>query len=211
MIRYGDVSFLRNDQVWNGSTNTHKWKIGRSVSRPSLWWARGAAGQAAARVLPRLLLVIHKLRLIPVVWCHLHHLPMDLFFNMGTISFHRAFCLEGLHVCYICACAYLFVCACACVLMCLCAYVRENRRESVAMHFYMSSHWSLHMKHYGRAELNTWLSHFPVMQKHFSNKSTESVYDPWVVFMPREEGLNPLKLLVVSPETLLHYFTGFQG
>lgn len=127
----------------------------RSVSGPSLWCARGAAGQAAAHVLPRLLLVIHKLRLIPVVWCHLHHLPMDLVFNMGAISFHRAFCLEGLHVCYICACAYLFVRACACVLMCPCACVRENRRESVAMHFYMSSHWSLHMKHHGRAELNT--------------------------------------------------------
>lgn len=147
MNRYDDwqsrgvVSFLRSDLVWNCSTN------GRSLSRPSLWCARGAAGQAAAPVL-RLLLVIHKLRIIPVVWHHLHHLPMGLVFNMGIVLFHRALCLEGLQVCYICAGEYLFVCACA--------RVRENRIESVAMHFYMSSHWFLHMKHHGRADLNTY-------------------------------------------------------
>lgn len=34
----------------------------------------------------------------------------------------------------------------------------SERRESVAMHFYMSSHWSLHIKHDGRTQLN--MSHF---------------------------------------------------
>lgn len=72
---------------------------------------------------------------------------MGLVFNMGIVLFHRALCLEGLQQFYICAGEYLFVCACA--------YVREDRIESVAMHFYMSSHWFLHMKHHGSEDLNT--------------------------------------------------------
>lgn len=64
---------------------------------------------------------------------------------------------------------------CVCVNASLWACVSENRREkSVAMHFYTSSHWSLHMKHHSRDELKTqsWAI-FPVI--HFSSKSNESL------------------------------------
>lgn len=66
--------------------------------------------------------------------------------------------LGGVHVCYICAGVYLFVRACVCVNVPVWECVRERtgEKESVAMHFYTSSHWSLHMKHHGRKELNTY-------------------------------------------------------
>lgn len=98
-----------------------------------------SAISAAVHGLPRRM-VIPKLKLIPVVWCHLHPLPEGVIFNMGPLLFHRALCW-GVQVCYICAGVCLLVCACARVSL------RERGRagESVAMHFYTSSHWSLHM------------------------------------------------------------------
>lgn len=99
------------------------------------------------------------------VWCHLHHLPEGVLFNMGPLLFHSALCCwwgRG----YMCAisvlpCICLSVHVCVCVLMCLCEYVRTREsertreKESVAMHFYTSSHWSLHMKNHGREKMNT--------------------------------------------------------
>lgn len=142
--------------------------------------ARSAAGRAAARVLPRLLLVIHKLRLIPVVWCHLHHLPKGVIFNMGPLLFHRALCW-GVYMSAISvqACIYLSVHVRACVLMCLREYVWEGEgtgeKESVAMHFYTSSHWSLHMKHHGREDLSTYSWAIFLWCNNTCSKSTESL------------------------------------
>lgn len=195
-------------------TNTHTQRI--SFQTKPMTCARSAAGRAAARVLPRPLLVIHKLRLIPVVWCHLHHLPEGVIFNMGPLLFHRALCWVGgrwrwwwgvTWVLYLCRRVFICLCMCVCVNVPVWVCVRgremeQGEKESVAMHFYTSSHWSLHMKHHGREELNTYSwAIFPVMQQHFSSERAESrsVYIalrgrtfPWAVLMPRGgRGLEP--------------------
>lgn len=70
------------------------------------------------------------------------------------------------------------------------------------MHFYMSSHWSLHIKHDGRTQLN--MSHFHVMQHHFRRR--RALLPPYKdgqtlsCFLSVGKGSEPPKLLVVSPD-----------
>lgn len=104
--------------------HTHMHKVRISFQTELMTCTSSAAGLAAAHVLPRLLLGIHKLRLIPAVWCHLHHLPQGVIFNMGQLLFHRALCWGG-YICVISvqACIYLSTHVHVCVLMRLCEHV----------------------------------------------------------------------------------------
>lgn len=104
------------------------------------------------------------------------------------------------------ACVYLSVNVRVCVCVNVPVYVweRGSRKESVAMHFYTSSHWSLHMKHHGREELNTyswaislWCNNTLAVKALKAAGRTH----PWAVLMlRRQKGLNPLKLLDGSPD-----------
>lgn len=127
-------------------------------------WAARAAGRAVAHVFPQQLLVIHKLRLIPVcdaiyiICLRVYSLIWDRYYSTVPCV---AGGVEGTCALYLCCLVFVCLCMCVCVLMCLCEYVRTREsertreKESVAMHFYTSSHWSLHMKNHGREKMNT--------------------------------------------------------
>lgn len=88
----GAISFLllgmvESEMAAQARTN------GRSVSKSGEWCTRSATGKAAVHV-PWQLLVIHKLRLIRVAWCHLHHLPKGAVFNMGILLHQRFLCVD---------------------------------------------------------------------------------------------------------------------
>lgn len=56
----------------------------------------------------------------------------------------------------------------------ICLHVRvwvRNTGESVAMHFYMSSHWSFCTTHHSRARSSLWMSSLSLMHQQFSSKS----------------------------------------
>lgn len=76
---------------------------------------------------------------------------------MGLLLLHKALSWGvGLHVLYLCS--HVFICLCSCVCVCEQREIereRESVKESVAMHFYTSSHCYLHMKHHGSDKLNT--------------------------------------------------------
>lgn len=94
--------------------------------------ARGAAGRAAAHVFPQQLLVIHKLRLIPVcdaiyiICLRVYSLIWDRYYS--TVS-----CVAGgvEGTCALYLCCLVFVCLCMCVCVCVNVPVRvcENERE----------------------------------------------------------------------------------
>lgn len=180
-----------------------------------------AAGLAAAHVLPRLLLGIHKLRLIPAVWCHLHQLPQGVIFNMGPLLFHRALCWGG-YICVISvqACIYLSTHVHVCVLMRLCehVWVRTGEKSLLLCIFTRPPTGLFTWNITAEIELNTssWAI-FPVMQQHFSSKSNESLsaalevgYIPESSWWCEGKGLEP-PYIACCLARLHHYFDGFWG
>ena len=94
---WGAAGCHRRLTIWNGNSSIYTHTRAHTQKRISfqteaMAGVRSAAGQAAVHVLLQLALVIHKLELTPVVWCHLHHLLVGLVFNMGPLWFLRALC-----------------------------------------------------------------------------------------------------------------------
>lgn len=184
-------------------TNTHS---GSVFQTKPVTCVMSTAGWAMVHVLPRLLLlVIHKLRPTPVVWCHLHHLPEAVRFNMGPLLFHRALCWGvGLHVLYLCS--HVFICLCSCV----CERESVKGRERVCCYAFLhvlpllSSHetsWQWQIEHLK-------LSHFPghnLAGKHRKPLcSIRGRAHSWVVLILwGKSAWTPLKCLLFCSITLM--------
>lgn len=110
--RTGVIRYYKSG--WRSRGPSHKsdclkWKNTQSIDQPlaPVTWEMSESGWAAVHAFPWMLLVIHKWRLIPVKWCHLHHLPKGVICKTGPWLYLRAY-----GVCYIGQCLYLFVFAC---------------------------------------------------------------------------------------------------
>lgn len=208
---------------WHSNIHTHRHTCAHTADYKPMACV-SAAGWAVAHVLPRLqqlllmllVLVIHKLRLIPVVWCHLHRLPEGAVFNTGPLLFHRALCWGWALTCVLYLYRRVFIClyVCVCVLMCVCKWVRKREREQQRKSLLLCVFarpptglfiWSI----VAERSWNTYLykSHFPVISntlavkplwaslKHYRLGTSLNCLDG-----VRDKDLNPLKLLVVSPD-----------